>query len=66
MGFKQGVRIGIVVAMSFAAFISGCKPIQMVNKATHSLPAVTHVPDSLNLPSFYKKYLNANGIPVVS
>ena len=36
------------------------------NEKSHESVIVTDVPESLQLPVFYKKYVDANGIPIVS
>ena len=39
---------------------------QEMLKNNDEMPVVSKVPESLKLDPFYKKYLNANGIPVIS
>lgn len=45
---------------------SGSKDFTRALSVVDAVPVVTAPPDSLNLDPFYKKYLDAGGIPVIS
>jgi len=49
--------------------ITACQPVMAQNSTgtgIEVIPTVTSPPDSLNLPRFYRKYLNANGIAITA
>jgi hypothetical protein len=58
-------RISIILAV-YILLIASAAFAQEKSKTPAELPAVTPPPASLNLDPFYKKYIDANGIPIVS
>ncbi len=62
---KKIKQVLAVITLVFFAIVS----VSSVTRAQNSveiIPAITHVPDSLHLDRFYKKYINANGIVITS
>ena len=55
----------IVFLLVTVVILSGCKK-SAPNPASNPDPDITAPPASLNLNPFYKKYLDADGIPVIS
>jgi hypothetical protein len=66
MGRVSLMKSIICIALLLAISINNNCNAQRVSKELTVLPKITTPPADLKLDKFYKKYLDANGIPVVS
>ncbi len=63
---KQILALTTITLLVLTLAVPATRAQQTKTAPVEKLPVVTRVPDSLHLDHFYKKYLNANGIPITA